>query len=71
MSVVQMARAVVSQASWDESRLACAVGMQSRILPIGSLGTSDQYTQRGQNLERRGAYRCPMTPVLMTSELSC
>lgn len=37
VSVVQMARAVVSQASWVEARLACAVGMPSRILEMGSL----------------------------------
>ena len=37
VSVVRIARAVVSQASWVEARLECAVGILARILEIGSL----------------------------------
>jgi hypothetical protein len=37
VSVVQIARAVVSQASWVEARDEWAVGMRSRILVIGRL----------------------------------
>lgn len=37
VSVVQMARAVLSQASWVESREACAEGMRARIFLIGRL----------------------------------
>lgn len=37
VSVVQIARAVVSQASCVEARVECAVGMRSRILEIGRL----------------------------------
>lgn len=37
VSVVQIARAVVSHASCVEARVECAVGMRSRILEIGSL----------------------------------
>lgn len=37
VSVVQMARAVVSQASWVEVRFSCAVGIFERILEIGRL----------------------------------
>lgn len=37
VSVVQMARAVVSQASWVEERVECAVGILFRILEMGRL----------------------------------
>lgn len=37
VSVVQIARAVVSHASCVEARVECAVGMRSRILEIGRL----------------------------------
>jgi hypothetical protein len=37
VSVVQIARAVVSQASWVEAKVLWAVGMRSRILVIGRL----------------------------------
>jgi hypothetical protein len=37
VSVVQIARAVLSQASCVEARVECAVGMRSRILEIGRL----------------------------------
>lgn len=37
VSVVQIARAVVSHASCVEARVECAVGMRSRILAIGRL----------------------------------
>jgi hypothetical protein len=37
VSVVQMARAVVSQASWVDARFSCAVGILLRILEMGSL----------------------------------
>lgn len=37
VSVVQIARAVVSQASWVESRVEWAIGIRSRILVMGRL----------------------------------
>lgn len=40
VSVVQIARAVVSQESWVGERLAWAVGILERILEIGSLPES-------------------------------
>lgn len=40
VSVVQIARAVVSQESWVEERLAWAVGILERILEIGNLSES-------------------------------
>lgn len=67
VSVVSIARAVVSQESWEEESSEWAVGILARIFEIGSLLFYDLV---GHWLVRsQGPYRCPITPVLMTRVL--
>lgn len=69
MSVVQMARAVVSHASWLDVRVSCAVGILDRILEMGRLQVVVSYFLALLILMGLDTYRCPITPVLMTSVL--
>lgn len=67
VSVVHIARAVVSQAVWVEERVLWAVGILARIFLMGRLcgwGMLVKAQWFWEGVLR--AYGCPITPVLMT-----